>query len=336
MAVAFQKPVEANEVGSSVTVNEKKITLTTIQDAQFLGCLSEATNFYYFGRRAKHESLEDLKAFVLITAVKNQREDAVARLLQRTSIKEDTLASESEGGPIIVASMLASQQIAHQWNEKNLPDSNPQRSRISLYSWGIQCGLASLTRILLIEQPTHDGRDWHSMTPLGLASFCGHEPVVRLLIGSGANVRAIDSWGCVALHYACFKGHEKVARLLLRSGAEVEAKATKDKVSALQFAVRNGHEKVVQLLIDRGAEVEAKNSAGFTALCEASSLHHEAVIALLLEEGANVNQRNDEGINACSKAKRRTPRCGQFWPDSLVAKTLIRALQMRLKREASR
>lgn len=78
----------------------------------------------------------------------------------------------------------------------------------------------------------------------------------------------------------------------------MEAKATKDKVSALQFAVRNGHEKVVQLLIDRGAEIEAKNSAGFTALCEASSLHHEASIALLLEEVATVNQRNDEGMNA--------------------------------------
>lgn len=136
------------------------------------------------------------------------------------------------------------------------------------------------------------------MTPLGLASFCGHEPVVRLLIGSEANVRAIDSWGYVALHYACFKGHDRVARPLLRSGAEVEAKATKDKVSALQFAMRNGHEKVVQLLIDRGAEVEAKNSAGFTALCEALSLHHEASIALLLEEGANVNQGTDEGMNA--------------------------------------
>ena len=297
MAVAFQKSVEAKEFGSSVTVNDEKITFTTVQDAQFLSCLIEATNFYYFGRNAKHANLEELKAYVLITAVKNRSEDAVARLLQRTSLKGDSQDSESDGGPAIIASTLASQQIARQLNEVILPDSNPQRSTISLFSWAVQCGLASLVRILLIEQSKTDGNDWHGMTPLGLASFCGHEPVVRLLIGSEANVRATDSWGCVALHHACFKGHEKVARLLLRSGAEVGAKATKDKVTALHFAVRNGHEKVVQLLLDRGADVEVKNSAGFTALCEAASLHQEAVIALLLEEGADVNQRNNEGIN---------------------------------------
>lgn len=298
MAVAFQKRVEAKEFASSVTVNDEKITFTTSQDAHLLGCLIEATNFYYLGRSAKHASLEDLKAYVLFTAVKNQREDAVARLLQKTSLKEDTLDSQSDGGPVVVASVLASQQSAKELSEQLLPDSDPQRSNISLFSWAIQCGLASLVKILLIEQPMTDGHDWHGMTPLGLASFCGHEPVVRLLIGSEANVRAIDSSGCVALHHACFKGHERVARLLLRSGAEVGALATRDKGSALHFAVRNGHENVVQLLIDRGAKIEAKNNSGSTPLCEATSLHHEAVIALLLEEGANVSERNKEGLNA--------------------------------------
>lgn len=298
MDVAFQKPVEAKEWSSSVTINDEKITFTTVQDAQFLACLIEATNFYYFGRRAKHASLEDLKAYVLITAVKNRREDAVARLLQRTALKEKTPDSESDREPVVVASLLASQQIAHQLNEEILPDSNPQRSTISLFSWAVQCGLATLVRTLLIEQPTIDGDDWHGMTPLGLASFCGYEPVVRLLIVSEANVRVTDSWGCVALHHACFKGHERVVRLLLRNGAEVGGKATKDKTSALHFAVRNSHENVVQLLIDRGADIEAENLAGFTPLCEATSLKHESIIALLLEEGADVNRRNKEGLNA--------------------------------------
>ena len=298
MAVAFQKPVEAKDFGKSVMVNDEKITFTTVQDAQFFGCLIEATNFYYFGRRAKHTSLEDLKAYVLITAVKNRAEDAVARLLQRGSVKEDALDSESGEGPVIVASMLASQHIAHQLNEQILPDSSPQRSTISLFSWAVQCGLTPLVRILLNEQAKIDEDDWHGMTSLGLASFCGHEPVVRLLLGNEANVRAIDSRGYVALHHACSKGHERVARLLLRSGAEIGAKATKEKFPALHFAVRNSHDKVVQLLIDRGADIEAKNLSGSTALCEAISLHHEAVIPLLLEEGANVNQRNIEGMNA--------------------------------------
>ena len=148
-----------------------------------------------------------MKAYMLITAVKNRGEDAVTRLLQRTSLKENTLDSESDGRPVIIASVLASQKISHQLNQQILPDSNPQRSIISLFSWAVQCGLASLLRILLI------GDDWHGMTPLRLTSFCGHEPVVRLLIGSEANVRVTDSWGSVALHHAGFKGHDRLARL---------------------------------------------------------------------------------------------------------------------------
>ena len=61
MAVAFQKCVEANDFGSSITVNDEKITFNTVQDAQYPGCLIKARNFYYFGRKAKHASLEDLK-----------------------------------------------------------------------------------------------------------------------------------------------------------------------------------------------------------------------------------------------------------------------------------
>ena len=193
LAIAFQKVVEAKEVGSSVTVNDEKITVTSVQDAQFLGSLIEATKFYYLGRNAKHTSLEDLKAYMLLTAVKNRKEDAVARLLQRAFTRGDTPDSGSDGGPVVIASLLASHQITHQLNEQTLPDSNPQRSTISLFSWAVQCGLSSLVRVILNEQPTTDANEWYGMTTLGLASFCGHVPIVRLLVGSKENVRSTDS-----------------------------------------------------------------------------------------------------------------------------------------------
>ena len=62
--------------------------------------------------------------------------------------------------------------------------------------------------------------------------------------------------------------------------------------------MRGNHERVAQVLIDEGANIEAKNLKGFTALCEATSLHQEAVIPLLSEAGANVHERNREGMNA--------------------------------------
>ena len=283
MTVTFQKATKTEELGSSVTVNNEKIIFTTIQDAQFLCCLIETANFYFYDRRATHSNLKEFKAYVLLTAVKNQREDTVTLLLQRTSVNDDTLDGNSEGGPATVASQLASQQIAYQLNEQILPDSNPQRSTISLFSWAVQCGLALLVRVLLIEQPKFDGNDWHGMTPLELASFCGHESVVRLLIDNEANFRATDNWGCLPFH-ACFKGRERVARLLSGSGAEI--------------AVHNAHAEVVRLLIDKGANIEAKNIAGDTALWEATSLQYEAGIALLLEKGADVNQKSKEGMSS--------------------------------------
>ena len=299
MAVSFLAPVQTLESDSSVSIKDEKITFNTIQDAQHFGCLVEATNFYYFGRRAKHASLENLKAYVLITAVKNQRTDVIQRLLQRTIPNENAFESQVDGGPMVVASMLASQRIANQMKETS--ELGLQGSTISLFPWAVQCGLAPLVKVLLIEHPTIDEKGWHGMTPLGLASSCGYEPVVRVIIGSGTDVQATDSSGWAALDRACSKGHEEVARLLLRSGAEVGRTTNPYKSSALHLAARNGHVNVVQLLIDSGADIEAQDYKGYTPLCrvcKAPSLYHEAIIALLLEKGANVNQRNECSTNA--------------------------------------
>ena len=294
MTVSFQNSVKTLESDSSVTVNNEQITFNSVQDAQHLGCLIEATNFYYFGRKANHTSLEDLKAYVLLTAVKNQMKDVIEQLLRRTSPKTNALGSECDGSPVVLASMLASQRIANQLIDNS--ESDPRD--MSLFCWAVQCGLAPLVEVLLTEFPAIHEEHWQGMTPLGFASFFGHEPVVRFLIDSGTNVQATDNSGRTALHHACSKGHEGVASLLLRSGAEMGRYNNTYETSALHLAARNGHKNVVQLLIDRGANIEAKDYQRFTPLCEATSLYHEATIALLLEKGADVNQRNDHGKNA--------------------------------------
>ena len=299
MTVSFQTSVQTLESDSSVTVNNEQITFNTVQDAQHLGCLIEATNFYYFGRKANHTSLENLKAYVLITAIKNQKKDVIEQLLQRISPKIDALRSESDGSPVVVASMLASQLIANQL----INTSESDLQKVSLFCWAVQYGIAPLVKVLLTELPIQygkdwEGKDWERMTPLGLASFCGHEPVVRLLIGSRTDVQATDDYGWAALPHACSQGHEGVARLLLRSGAEMGRYNNSYETSALHLAVRNGHKNVVQLLIDGGANIEAIDDQGFTPLCEATSLYHEVIIALLLQKGADVNQRNNHGMNA--------------------------------------
>ena len=296
MAISFQSPVNAKESDNSVKFEGNKITFNTLQDAQHLGGLIHATNFYYFGRKAKNTSLEDLEAYVLITAVKDQKKDVIEQLLQKISPETDALGSESDRSPAIVASMLASQRIRNQLID--ISESGPRY--ISLFCWAVQCGLTALVEVLLIEHPIIDEKGWQGMTPLGLASSCGHEPVVRLLIGSGTDIHATDSSGWSALQRACSEGHEGVARLLLRSGAEVENNNINvHKCSALRYAARNGHKNVVQLLIDAGADIEARDGNGFNLICRlCKAPNQETVIALLLEKGANVNLRNRSGMNA--------------------------------------
>ena len=317
MAVSFQTPVETLESGSYVEVNGERITFNTVQDARHFGCLVKATNFYCCGRKADHASLEDLKAYVLITAVKNQKKDVIEQLLRRILPEDGALQSES----FVVVFMLASQRLANQLIETS--ESNPQGSNIPLFCWAVQCGFAPLVKLLLIELPTTNRTDWQGLTPLGFASFCGHEPIVRLLIDSGTDVQATDSSGLAALHHACSEGHEGVARLLLRSGAHPEVKddtnypiiTIKYGSSALHSAVRNGHQNIVQLLIDSGADIEDQDSEGLTPLCKATRLYHEAIIALLLAEGANVNQRDNQGMNAT-----------HFALESPMSKSTVRAI----------
>ena len=315
MAVSFQTPVQTLESDSSVEVNGEKITFNTVQDARHLGCLIEATNFYCCGRKADHASLENLKAYVLIMAVKNEKKDVVEQLLQRISPKDDAVKSES----FVVASMLASQRLANQLIEPS--ESNPQGSTIPLFRWAVQCGLVSLVKVLLMELPMTDVEDWQGLTPLGFASFCGHEPIVRLLINSGTDIEDTDRSCLVALPHACSEGHEGVARLLLRSGAEVGKNLnainiySTYKSRALHLAVRNGHKNIVQLLIDRGADIEAQDYEGFTPLCKATRLYHESIINLLLEEGANVNKRDNQGMNAT-----------HFALESAMSELMVRAI----------
>jgi serine/threonine-protein phosphatase 6 regulatory ankyrin repeat subunit B len=58
-------------------------------------------------------------------------------------------------------------------------------------------------------------------TALMLSSQCGHEPVVKLLLLAGANVRqSMEREGYTALHFACGNGHAAVACLLLSHGAD--------------------------------------------------------------------------------------------------------------------
>ena len=69
----------------------------------------------------------------------------------------------------------------------------------------------------MINQATHD-----DATPLFVASYNGHLPVVRSLIDAGAPINQAKNDGVSPLSIASQNGHLAIVRLLIDSGALVD------------------------------------------------------------------------------------------------------------------
>jgi len=95
-------------------------------------------------------------------------------------------------------------------------------------------------------------------------------------------------WGhtVTVLLVAAKQGDEPMVELLLESGANVNEKSDHDS-TALHFAAMWGHLEVVQLLLDHKADVNVKNSLGATPLANAKETKSDEVVALLKQHGAS-------------------------------------------------
>lgn len=159
-----------------------------------------------------------------------------------------------------------------------------------------------------------------------VASHCGKESVVDLLIQSGAQLAVTDGSGETALHLAASRGHWEAMELLLidRSlieipnlkgrtalrvaadcgqpdsvqvllmhHAEVNARA-ENQMTALHAAAKRGDGEIVQLLVAHGADVEAKDGTMMTALHYACEEGHLDAIRILLDHRANIEAQGQD------------------------------------------
>lgn len=104
-------------------------------------------------------------------------------------------------------------------------------------------------------------------TPLHIAAWMGHAPLVTLLIEAGANVHAFAMDHVTPLAFAAGKGHGAVIEALLAAGGAtgIDQKGGKKRLTALQLAAKAGHSEAVAMLLAAGADALIRSKKGETA-----------------------------------------------------------------------
>ena len=195
--------------------------------------------------------------------------------------------------------LLSKPQRAQSGDTVSISPSLPQISNIDEpdehgLPWIVQAardGDEELIRKLLVSgadiKAIHTSTNRHALSE---ASIQGHRNAVDLLIAEGCPLEFPDAEGNTALHHACRTGHLAVAKSLITSGAIIDALGPQ-RQSPLHLAMLGPHQNVVMLLIQNKASVDARDAGFRTPLHIGSSQGNVAMCDYLLTEGAQLDSR---------------------------------------------
>ncbi|KAL8731710.1 MAG: hypothetical protein Q9181_004209 [Wetmoreana brouardii] len=164
------------------------------------------------------------------------------------------------------------------------------------------CGNEGVVRLLLQYGATVDTRDASAFCPSHLAAMRGHYGVMELLLQEHARIDEPGPNGETPLRIASDKGYLEVAELLLRAKAKVNARDKKRLSTPLHTAAMNGDEAMIDLLIRHGAHLEVKDGELMTPLHYACEAGKDRVVALLLKQKATLEALGRRGMTPLAAA----------------------------------
>jgi ankyrin repeat protein len=148
---------------------------------------------------------------------------------------------------------------------------------------------AQMVEVLLAAGADPNASLPNGETPLMTAARTGKVDAMKALLARRASVDAREHVrGQTALMWTVAERHHDAARLLIESGADVRARSDSG-FTPLLFAARDGDLEMVRLLLARGADVNETDSEGESALLVATVRGHVELALFLLEHGADPN-----------------------------------------------
>lgn len=153
-----------------------------------------------------------------------------------------------------------------------------------------QGNLADLQALVQSNQATVNDRDKDNVTPLHWAAINNHLPIVRYLVGAGAEIDGVGGeLLSTPLHWAVRQGHLQVVHFLVKSGANVHLTDAQG-FNSLHLAAQYGHTYCCLYFLAQGMDVDTPDKDKRTPLMWAVYKNMSAeIVPLLLKYNANVD-----------------------------------------------
>ena len=153
-------------------------------------------------------------------------------------------------------------------------------------------------------------RDGSGRTPLIIAAFASHEPIVTLLAEAGADMNVLEHHAYDIVTIAAVANDIEMLDIALQLGTSATNVTSPYDGTALIAAAHLGHHDVVDRLIEGGAPLDHINNLNWTALIEAVILgdgesDHIKTVELLLGAGADRSIADGQGVTPLEHAKSR-------------------------------